>query len=529
MESGVFTGEDMCDEMRDNRKSRTEYSAKNTSVSLICRALAIIMGYVLRIVFTHNLSSTYVGINGLFVDIIQVLSLSEMGVGTAITFALYQPIAQNDIEKQKSLMKLFQKFYYCIALIVAVFGIVLVPFLGNIIRDYGLVKGVVPIFLLYVTNAVCSYLLIYKKMLIDAHQLNYIGVSYQTISWIVQDILQILVLILSGNFVYFLLVQIMVTITCNCLISHKANRMYPFLKEREVKKLPEEDFKSITRNIRAMMMHKVGEVVINNTDNLLISVYVSIVDVGRYSNYYLLIMSVNQVLEQVFQGIAASVGNLGVTEDNRRVRKIFETTFFIGQWMYAVVTLCIFEVINPFVEISFGKQYTFSTGVVILLCLRFYIIGIRKATQVFRDSLGLFRFDRYKAIVEAVLNVILSLIFVQQWGVFGVFLGTIISMLSVSVWIEPYVLYHFRLQVSVMAYFKKLLFYVGVTLLSWGITDWICGYITGGLCKTVCLKMLLCLSIPNIIFLFVYHRCPEFLLAADKAKRIIYKVLHKRG
>ncbi len=158
-------------------KSRTEYSAKNTTVAVICRILAIIMGYVLRIVFTHQLSSTYVGINGLFVDIIQVLSLSEMGVGTAITFALYQPVADGDIEKQKSLMRLFRHFYIGIAGAVACFGMILIPFLGTLIKDYGSMQYVVPIFLLYVTNAVCSYLWIYKKMLMDAHQLIYIGVS----------------------------------------------------------------------------------------------------------------------------------------------------------------------------------------------------------------------------------------------------------------------------------------------------------------------------------------------------------------
>ena len=250
-------------------KSRTEYSAKNTTVSVICRILAIIMGYVLRIVFTHQLSSTYVGINGLFVDIIQVLSLSEMGVGTAITFALYQPVADGDIEKQKSLMRLFRHFYIGIAGAVACFGMILIPFLGTLIKDYGSMQYVVPIFLLYVTNAVCSYLWIYKKMLMDAHQLIYIGVSYQTISWFIQDFLQILILIFTGNFILYLVVQIVVTIACNLLISYKAEKLYPFLKEKETKPLNKEDRKGIFQNIKAMMMHKLGEVVINNTDNLL--------------------------------------------------------------------------------------------------------------------------------------------------------------------------------------------------------------------------------------------------------------------
>lgn len=509
-------------------KSRTEYSAKNATVSLLCRVCAIVMGYVLRIVFTHQLSSTYVGINGLFVDIIQVLSLSEMGVGTAITFALYKPIAEDDIEKQKALMELFRRFYMGIAGIVAAIGVLIIPFLGILIKDYGTIDGIVPIFLLYLTNAVCSYLLIYKKMLVDAHQLSYIGISYQTISWVVQDVLQIIILVYSGNFILYLFVQIGVTIICNVMISHKANQLYPFLKDKRTEKLAKDDRVGIMKNIRAMMMHKVGEVVINNTDNLVISAFVGIVDVGRYSNYYLLIISVGQLLDQVFQGIAASVGNLGVTAKNTRVREIFETTLFIGQWMYGLVTICIFELINPFVNISFGHEYTFSMAVVLVLCLRFYILGIRKATQVFRDSLGLFWFDRYKAIAEAVLNVILSIVFVQSMGVFGVFLGTIISMLLVSVWIEPYVLYHYRLQISVWHYFKKLIPYVGITAGVWWLTHVLCSFVTAGVWLTLLLKLPICLLVPNLIFAALYHATREFHVATEKAAKLIGKMSIKR-
>lgn len=506
-------------------KSRTEYSAKNTTVSVICRILAIIMGYVLRIVFTHQLSSTYVGINGLFVDIIQVLSLSEMGVGTAITFALYQPVADGDIEKQKSLMRLFRHFYIGIAGAVACFGMILIPFLGTLIKDYGSMQCVVPIFLLYVTNAVCSYLWIYKKMLMDAHQLIYIGVSYQTISWFMQDFLQILILIFTGNFILYLVVQIVVTIACNLLISYKAEKLYPFLKEKETKPLNKEDRKGVFQNIKAMMMHKLGEVVINNTDNLLISAFVGIVQVGKYSNYFLVIESLNQILTQVFQGIAASVGNLGVTQDEKRVRKVFETTLFIGQWMCSVITIGIYEVINPFIAISFGKEYCFAMPIVFLLSLRFYLLGIRKATQVFHDSLGLFYFDRYKSIAEAVLNIVISLLLVQKYGVMGVFAGTVVSMLFVSIWVEPYVLYHYRLHLPVRTYYQKMIPYAAITAIVWWITHILCDMASksgnGTIVVTFVVRFLICILVPDLLFLLCYHRCKAFQVAIQKVKMLL--------
>ena len=333
-------------------KSRTEYSAKNTTVALISRLTAIFMGYVLRVVFTHTLSESYVGVNGLFLDIINVLSLSEMGVGTAITYALYRPIAEENIEKQKSLMRMFGWFYRIVALIVAVAGLALIPFFDIVIKDYKSVDHLILIYLLYLVNTICSYLLIYKKTLMDAHQLNYIGTFYLTMSWVVQDVLQILVLVLWKNFILFLLINIFTTVVCNVCISRKADKLYPYLRDREVQPLPKPEREEIFQNIRAMLMHKAGTVIVNNTDNLILSAFAGLASVGSYSNYYLVIGSIRQLLTQVFQGITASVGNLGVTENKERVKKVFEAIFFLGQWMYGLAVICLYEIINPFVESS---------------------------------------------------------------------------------------------------------------------------------------------------------------------------------
>ena len=232
--------------------------------------------------------------------------------------------------------------------------------------------------------------------------------------------------------------------------------MYPYLKEKTKEQLPEDERKDIFRNIKAMLMHKLGNVVVNNTDNLLISSFVGVISVGIYSNYFLLIGSVRQVLDQIFQGITASVGNLGATEDEGRVKSIFETAFFIGNWLYGAAAICLYELLNPFVELAFGKQYLFDMPVVLILCINFYINGTRKAVLTFRDSLGLFWFDRYKALVEAVLNLAISLILVWKFGTFGVFAGTFLSTMLTSVWVEPYVLYRHRLHAKVASVFCPL-------------------------------------------------------------------------
>ena len=287
-------------------KTRTQYSAKNTTVAVFSRICAILLGYVVRIVFTHTLNENYVGTNGLFSDIINILSLTELGLGTGITYALYKPIEMSDIEKQKSLMQLFRTFYRVVAVAVLLIGLGLIPFMGKIIKDQPAVDHLMLIYILYLINVASSYLLIYKRTLIDTHQLSYIGTLYQTCCWMVQDVIQIFILLYTGNFILYLVTNLFAILTGNILISKKADKLYPFLKDKNVQPLPKEDKQEIFRNIKAMIMHKVSTVVVNNTDNLIISAFIGIVAVGRYSNYYLIIGSVQQLLNQVFTGIAAS-------------------------------------------------------------------------------------------------------------------------------------------------------------------------------------------------------------------------------
>ena len=309
------------------QKSRTEYSVMNTTVAFIAQVTAILMGFFTRVVFTRTLSEGYVGINGLFTDILNILSLSELGVGTAITYALYGPIARNDIKKQQILMRMFRTFYRMTAGFVLVAGLCLIPFLDILMKDRPDVDHLIVIYILYLTNSVVSYLLIYKKTLVDAHQMNYITVMYHNGFLVLQDICQIVVLLLTGNFILFLIVAVVCTISGNICMSRKADRLFPYLKELCKDKLSQNEYHDIFRNVKAMLMHKIGNVVVNNTDNLLISSFVGVVTAGIYSNYFLIIGSVRQVLDQAMLGVTASVGNLGVTEDREKVGQIFDRLF----------------------------------------------------------------------------------------------------------------------------------------------------------------------------------------------------------
>ncbi len=509
-------------QLNTESKSRTEYSARNTVVAMCARVLAILMGFFTRVVLTNTLSEDYVGLNGLFTDILNVLALSELGVGTAITYALYKPITEKNIEKQKSLMLLYKRLYYIIAGIVLVAGLLVIPFMDVLIKNRPDVDNLVLFYLIYLANSVLSYLLIYKKTLIDAHQLSYIGVISQTFFLVLQNVIQMIILLTTRNFLLFAIVLLVCTLCNNLVISHKADKLYPFLKEKNVKPLEQEEKQGIIRNIKAMLMHKVGNVAVTNTDNLLLSSLVGIVSVAKYSNYFLVIGSIRQVLNQAFGGITASVGNLGVEESKERVKRIFEASFFIGQWMFGMAVVVLYEVLTPFIELSFGSQYVFDKSITFVLCLNFYLTGMRQATLVFRDSLGLFWFDRYKSLVEAVINLVVSLILGYHFGVIGIFLGTLISTVTTSLWVEPYMLYKHRLQAPVRFYFLKYAWYVCVTAGAWYITDLLCTRISGGLLVQCILRLGVSLLVTNIIFLLVYCRSKEFIFLYKKAYNMLY-------
>lgn len=505
------------------QRSRTGYSAVNTTVAVFSRIIAIFAGFVTRVVFTHMLNENYVGINGLFTDILNILSLTELGAGTAITYALYKPVADNNIPKQQALMQMFKWFYRITAGCVAVFGILLIPFMDVIMKNRPDVEHLVLIYILYLANSVVSYLLVYKKTLIEAHQLNYIVLLYQTAFLLIQYMCQILVLVITKDFILFLAVHIVCTVTGNICLSAKAGRLFPYLNKRAEEKLPDNEKKDIYKNIKAMLMHKAGAVIVNNTDNLIISSFVGVTSVGIYSNYFLVIGSVRQLLDQVFQGITASVGNLGATEDNGHIQKIFETAFFTGNWLYGFAAICLYELLEPFIETSFGSNYLFTSDIVLVLCINFYINGTRKAALTFRDSLGLFFYDRYKAVAEALLNLVISIILVKYYGVLGVFTGTLLSMALVSVWVEPYILYKYHIMQPCHMFFVKYSIYAAITATAWALTDLVCRHITGAPVLVLLIRALICIIIPNTIFAVFYHRTEESGVIKEKARELVNK------
>ena len=312
----------------------------------------------------------------------------------------------------------------------------------------------------------------------------------------------------TKNFILYLYVYIAATVLSNIYISKKTDKLFPYVNDKDVQKLDTQTKSDIIKNVKAMMMHQVGNVIVNNTDNLLISGFVGIASVGKYSNYYLLIGSIRHVMSDAIDGITASVGNLGVTEDSTRVKKIFNAAAFFNHWVFAYAAVCLFELLNPFVELSFGAKYLFETNIVLILCINFYIYGITKTGKIFHNSLGLFWYDRYKAVIEAVINLIASLILVHNFGVFGIFMGTLISTVLTTLWVEPFVIYKYHFKEGVTGYYLCMAWYFVQTAFAWAVAHFACVRIEkisgiAGCIPQIALRLVIVTVVMNGIFLII--------------------------
>ena len=490
--------------------SRTKSSLLNLLTAMIGQGLGVIISFIARIFFIKILGSEYLGLNGLFTNILTVLSLAELGVGTAITYSLYKPLADNDIRTCKMLMQLYKKVYTIIGIIILLIGTLITPLLPMLIKDMPNIPNIYLIYILFVINTAISYFFSYKRNLIIADQNRYIATIYRYSFYFILNVAQIIYLILKNDYIGFLVLQIISSFFENIFISKKADKMYPFLKEKEIVPLEEKAKKEIIKNTKAMMMHKIGGTVVSSTDNILLSSFVSIVSVGIYSNYSLIITALNTICSQIYNSLTASIGNLWVKENREKNFEIFKKINFFTFWIYCIICICLICLFNPFIELWVGKEYLFTMDIIIILVINFYLTGMRKSSLVFREATGLFYKDRYKAVLEAIINLVASIILAKHLGVFGVFLGTFISSITTCVWIEPYVLYKYGFEKNICSYFKDYFKKTTLAIILVCFTYYICSFITGSIYLVFIIKLLISLLVPNIVLIIIYRKTDEF-------------------
>lgn len=503
---------------------RSVKSLKNVIFGWGMQILIILLGFVSRTVFIDVLGEEYLGISGLFANILTMLSLAELGIGTAIVFSLYKPIAEQNREQIIALMGFYQKFYRGVGCFVLIFGTALAPFLPHLVKEMPDIPHIYLIYLLYVVNTGVSYFYSYKTAFVNANQENFLVSLNHGICYTFMVGLQIGVLLVTRDFIAYFAVQIGATLAENIIISRIADRRYPFLRSREKYKIDPAISKQIKTNTVAMIGHNLGGIVMGSTDNLIISKFVGIVEVGLYSNYQMIINAVQTVLNQAFTAITSSVGNLLVLGDEKQKEDTFYMVFFVGFWLFGFCATALFCLSNPFIEIWVGERFLYGMPIVAVLAAKFYCTGVRQACITFKCAAGLYMQDVYKPYVEVGVNLVISLILVKRTGILGVFLGTLITTLLVTTWIEPVVLFRYEFQKGPWKYFGKYIWYGAVMAGGALLTYWFCAQIPAAGVGGFALKLLVVAVVPNVVYFLMFFWTGEFRLLVRTLKNAVGNV-----
>lgn len=446
-------------------QSRIKYSFKNALSDTISYFITIILSFVVRTIFIHSLSAEYLGVNGLFTNVLSMLSLAELGISNAIIFKLYKPVAENNTKKICELMNFYRQAYTIIGIVVAIMGLVLLPFLNIFISEEVILKENIEIlYLLFLLNSVLSYFFIYKKSLIIAHQKQYISSIVNIAYTIVMSILQIIVLIVYKNYILYLMVQIVCNVAQNAINSILCDKMYPYLLNNK-NQLNSEEKKSIFKDVKALILYRISGIVVSSTDNLIISSLIGVVYVGLYSNYYLIINSLYSLIKRGLNSITASVGNLNVSSDLEKQCMVYNTVIFISSVIHGIVSIELYMLLNPFISFWIGTKYLFNMSTVILLVINFYLQGITQTYNIFRNTFGLFVQGQFRPIISSFINLFSSLIFAKLFGINGVFFGTLLSYISIYVWYDPLIVYKYALHKDVKIFYYKSIKYLLVPVI----------------------------------------------------------------
>lgn len=444
---------------------RVKQAGKNIFFGYLSNIIIMLLGFVQKTVFIRTLGRTLLSVNGLYTNILGMLSLAELGIGTAINYSLYKPVAENDREKIKAYMRLYKRAYLIIAGVIAAIGLALTPFLPQLIaaekRGGVSVRELMIYYLIFLFNTVSSYFVAYKYSLANAEQKNYIQTTITTITKMVTVVFQIIVLLLTKNFLLYLLMQAAIELLQKIAVNAYFNRLYPYLRERKTEKLEKEEIDTVVTKTKAMMFHKIGDVARLSTDGIIITYFLNLDLVGLVGNYTDLITYATNFINIIFNSIVSGLGNLVATESKEKQYGVFKVYRFVACWLYGYAFTGFFLLLSPFVTgIWLDRTWELGQAILALILVDFYLKGGRTVLVNFKIAAGVVEKDRYLALIQGGVNLVISILGIKWIGLAGVYVGTVISGVMANL-IQPFILYKDCFSQKVSAYFKDSLKYMG--------------------------------------------------------------------
>ena len=482
-----------------NHHSRKKNVFRSSAVNAVCQILRLLAGMVYRVIFLRILTLEYLGINGLFTNILGVLSLTELGITEAILYRLFAPISAEDPQQVGRLMRFFRNVYRKIALAIMIMGGITACFLRFLVRDAGEVPADVNlhiVFLLFLVQSASSYLFAYRFALLSADQKQYIETIIQTAITLLRYILQIVCLVITHRYIDTLMVGMAGGILLSAVASRWVVRQYPavFSVQTDITK---EERRAIYKDTSAAAIHKVGTVVLNSTDQILMSKYIGLAVTGIYSNYAMIITNASGMIASLFGGVTASFGNALSTMAPEDRYQAFKRMLFLNFWIVGGITACLYILMDDFIILWLRKSLLLDPLTLKLLCVMFFMQQTRIVPGAYMTATGLFIRDRARPVIEAALNLGISILALHWLGVAGIFVGTIVSCLLTVFWRVPWLLYHHAFQKPVKEYWalyieyalltfaavfltsriKAALPFAGPSLLAWILNGCICVFV----------------------------------------------------
>ena len=493
--------------------SRLKNSALNFASGFLGRVLTILLNFVVRTIFIYCLNEAYLSVNGLYSNILTVLSLAELGFGSAMVYRMYAPVAVKDYQKTAALLQFYKKIYIIIGVVIFLLGLCVIPFMDYIIKDKPDISGLTLYYILFLFNTSISYWFSsYKASVLYADQKEYIKTNVQNTMAILQSGLQIVLLLLFRKYLLYLLIQLVGNIFLNLYVAHLVDKRYPEIQTYQGASLSAEERVQIRKDTEALVLSRFGHVALNGTDNIIISAVVGVLWVGRLSNYTLICDSVTSVLCQITAAITGSLGNFFATEDKHAGYALFKKVEFLNFWLYGFSFIALVTLLDPFVQIWAGGRFVLGLPISIAIAINFFVAGYMNTLWVFRSTLGLFKQGKFRPILVAILNIVLSIVLGRLWGVFGVLFATFLSRAAISLWYDPLILHRYGFEVSCKPffarYFRRVLLLTAVLIAMLTIRHVVLSSATTVLRFAV--MTMVTAIVPNAIFWLAYRRCEEY-------------------
>ncbi|MDD7556875.1 oligosaccharide flippase family protein [Ruminococcus sp.] len=513
---------------------RTKNASRNIIFGIILKIYQILVPFLMRTAMIYLMGVQYLGLNSLFTSVLQVLNLAELGVGSAMVYSMYKPIAEDDETTICALMKLYRTYYRVIGLIIAVVGCALTPFIPHLIKSD--VPAGLNIYILYLLNlgaTVLSYwLFAYKNSILQAHQRMDVVSRVTLITSTVQYVLQIAVLWIFHNYYLYVIVALATQALTNIITAYCANKLYSQFKPKgNVGKV---QVQRINQRIRDLFTSKIGGIIYDSADTIVISAFLGLTVLAVYQNYFFILNSINGLIAVVFSACTAGIGNSIVVESKEKNYQDLKKFTFIITWIAGFCSVCLLCIYQPFMELWTGKDLMLSLSAVVCFVVYFFVRQFNALFNLYKDASGMWHEDRYRPLAAALTNLVLNLVLVQFIGIYGILLSTVLAILCVGM---PWLLHNLFTVIfdkkHMWHYIKRLAKYVFVILFSCVVTYLVCSRINIGLIPTILIRGMICVIVPNAIYFLVFRKTEEYSQALhllnNMTKGRINKVLVKLG